>query len=135
MKDAQYWLILSVKLKTKFMSPETRRHAGILIVIKPTAIYGGVSILGSLIHDPVYMQNPPFVKVLTRPTCQPPVKITIPEAAIFLPAAFFFSVRRPGDTTPNGLINLAYVGVASLATGLLTPGIGLIRKGKDKVKT
>ena len=40
------------------MSPETRKHAGILIVITPTVIYGGVSILGFLIHDPAYMQNP-----------------------------------------------------------------------------
>ena len=40
------------------MSPETRKHAGILIVIIPTVIYGGVSILGFLIHDPAYMQNP-----------------------------------------------------------------------------
>ena len=40
------------------MSPETRKHAGILIVIIPTVVYGGVSILGFLIHDPAYMQNP-----------------------------------------------------------------------------
>ena len=40
------------------MSPETRKHAGILIVIIPTVIYGGVSILGFLIHNPAYMQNP-----------------------------------------------------------------------------
>ena len=40
------------------MTPETRKHAGILIVIIPTVVYGGVSILGFLIHDPAYMQNP-----------------------------------------------------------------------------
>jgi hypothetical protein len=38
------------------MTPETRKHAGILIVIIPTVIYGGVSILGFLVHDPAYMQ-------------------------------------------------------------------------------
>jgi hypothetical protein len=40
------------------MTPETRKHAGILIVIIPTVIYGGVSILNFLINDPAYMQNP-----------------------------------------------------------------------------
>src|SRR6266536_4010195 len=40
------------------MSPETRKHAGILIVIIPTVIYGGISILNFLINDPAYMQNP-----------------------------------------------------------------------------
>ena len=40
------------------MAPETRRHAGILIVILPTVIYGGFSLLQFLIHDPAYIQNP-----------------------------------------------------------------------------
>ena len=40
------------------MSPSTRKHAGILIIILPTVIYGGVYILGFLINDPAYMQNP-----------------------------------------------------------------------------
>jgi hypothetical protein len=56
------------------------------------------------------------------------VKSCIPSAAIFLPAAFFFSVLQPDATKPNGLINLAYVGVVLLVVGLLTLGIGLIRK-------
>ncbi len=135
------------------MSPETRKHAGILIVIIPTVIYGGVSILGFLIHDPAYMQNPlrqdlfraghahagvllilSLVSYLyvddatLSPLWKSIVKSCIPAAAIFLPAAFFFSVLNADATKPNGLINLAYVGVALLVTGLLTLGIGLIRK-------
>jgi len=135
------------------MSPETRKHAGILIVIIPTVIYGGVSILGFLIHDPAYMQNPlrqdlfraghahagvllilSLVSYLyvddatLSPLWKSMVKSCIPAAAIFLPAAFFFSVLNADATKPNGLINLAYVGVALLVTGLLTLGIGLIRK-------
>jgi len=47
---------------------------------------------------------------------------------VFLPAAFFFSVLSADVTRPNGLINLAWVGVALLVTGLLTLGIGLIRR-------
>jgi hypothetical protein len=135
------------------MSPETRKQAGILIVIIPTVVYGGVSILGFLIHDPAYMQNPlrqnlfraghahagvllilSLVSYLyvddatLSPLWKSIVKSSIPTAAIFLPAAFFFSVLNADATKPNGLINLAYVGVALLVTGLLTLGIGLIRK-------
>jgi hypothetical protein len=56
---------------------------------------------------------------------------TIPISAILLPAAFFFSVPDADATKPNGMINLAYVGAAFLATGVLTLGIGLIRKPKS----
>jgi hypothetical protein len=59
------------------------------------------------------------------------VKAFIPSAAIFLPAAFFFSVLSADATEPNGFIYLAYVGVALLVTGLLALGIGLIRSAKN----
>jgi hypothetical protein len=141
------------------MSPETRRHAGILILILPTVIYGGVSILNFLINDPAYIQNPLRQNLFRAGHAHAGVllilslvaylyvdeanlskgwkrivKSFIPSAAIFLPAAFFFSVLSPGATEPNGLINLAYVGVALLVTGLLVLGIGLIRKGKNEMK-
>jgi hypothetical protein len=137
------------------MSPETRKLAGILIIIIPTVIYGGVSILNFLINDPAYIQNPlrqdlfraghahaGVLLILSLVTLlyvdeanlsnrwKRVVRSFIPSAAIFLPAAFFFSVLRPEATEPNGLINLAYIGVALLVTGLLTLGIGLIRKKK-----
>ena len=142
------------------MSPETRKHAGILIVVIPTVIYGGVSILGFLINDPGYMQNPLRQNLFRAGHAHAGVllilslvaylyvdeanlsngwkrivKSFIPSAAIFLPAAFFFSVLSPDATKPNGFINLAYVGVALLVTGLLALGIGLIRKKKDEAKT
>jgi len=138
------------------MTPETCRHAGILIVIIPTVIYGGVSILGFLIHDPAYMQNPlrqnlfraghahaGVLLILSlvaylyvdqanlSPLWKTIVKAFIPSAAIFLPAAFFFSVLSADATEPNGFIYLAYVGVALLVTGLLALGIGLIRSAKN----
>jgi len=52
-------------------------------------------------------------------------------AAILMPAAFFFSVARPDATAPNGFMYLAYVGAAALATGVLTLGVGLVRKPKE----
>jgi hypothetical protein len=137
------------------MSPETRKLAGILIIIIPTVIYGGVSILNFLINDPAYIQNPlrqdlfraghahaGVLLILSLVTLlyvdeanlsnrwKRVVRSFIPSAAIFLPAAFFFSVLRPEATEPNGFINLAYIGVALLVAGLLTLGIGLIRKKK-----
>jgi FtsH-binding integral membrane protein len=139
------------------MTRETRRHAGILIVILPTVIYGGVSILGFLIHDPAYMQNPlrqnlfraghahaGVLLILSlvaylyvddanlSPIWKTIVKAFIPSAAIFLPAAFFFSVLSADATKANGFIYLAYVGVALLVTGLLALGIGLIRSAKNR---
>ena len=40
------------------MSPESRRLAGVLLVILPTVMIGGISILTLLINDPAYMRNP-----------------------------------------------------------------------------
>lgn len=39
------------------MSPESRKVAGILLIILPTVMFGGVSILTLLIATPEYMQN------------------------------------------------------------------------------
>lgn len=141
------------------MTPGTRRQAGILIIILPAVIYGGVSLLRFLISDPEYMQNPlrqnlfraghahagvllilSLVALLYVDEANLShgwkwvVKTFIPLAAIFLPAAFFFSVLSADATKPNGFINLAYVGVGLLVTGLLALGIGLIRRKKDEVK-
>ena len=40
------------------MSNKSRRLAGILLIVMPTVMYGGVSILSLLIGDPKYMENP-----------------------------------------------------------------------------
>ena len=137
------------------MSPETRKHAGILIIILPTVIYGGISILQFLINDPAYIQNPLRQDLFRAGHAHPGVLLIlslvallyvdeanlskgwkrivssfIPASAIFLPAAFFFSVLKADATEPNGLINLAYAGVFFLVIGLLALGIGLLRKKK-----
>jgi hypothetical protein len=41
------------------MSPESRRVAGIVFIVLPTVMFGGVSILRLLMGDPDYMANPP----------------------------------------------------------------------------
>jgi hypothetical protein len=138
------------------MSPKSIRIAGILLVVLPTVLYGGVTILNLLIHDPVYKQNPlrqdlfraghahaGVLLILSLITLRyvdeaalsegwkNVVRNAIPLAAIFLPVAFFFSVLKPDATEPNGFIYFAYLGAASLALGLLTLGIGLIRSSKQ----
>lgn len=140
------------------MSPESRRTAGILLVVLPTVIYGGTALLGLLIDDPRYQQNAlrqdlwraghahaGVLLVLSLialryvdeanlpPSLKKIVRSAIPSSAIFLPAAFFLSVLSPDATRPNGFIYLAYVGALVLAIGLVVLGIGLLRKAPPEV--
>jgi hypothetical protein len=135
------------------MSPETRRFAGILLVVMPTVAFGGVSILTLLINDPAYAQNQLrqdlwraghahagvllvlsliALRYVDDATLSDRVKRmvrrAIPSSAILIPAAFFLSVLRADATSPNALIYLAYVGAIVLIAGLLMLGVGLIRK-------
>ena len=135
------------------LSRESRRSAGVLLVVLPTVIYGGYFLLTQLIGpDSGYMQNPLRQNLFRAGHAHAGVLLilslvalryvdeaqlsdawkwyvrsSIPSAAIFLPAAFFFSVLSPHATTPNGFIYLAYIGAVVLATGLLTLGVGLLR--------
>jgi uncharacterized membrane protein len=135
------------------MSPESRRLAGALLVILPTVMIGGVSILALLINDPEYSRNPlrqdlwraghahaGVFLVLSLVTLRYVdeselgaglrwfVRLAIPAAAILVPAAFFLSVLSPDATEPNGLIALAYVGAAVVAAGVILLGVGLLRR-------
>src|SRR5262245_19736065 len=126
------------------MSPESRRLAGVLLVILPTVMIGGISILTLLIRDPVYMANPlrqnlwraghahagvflVLSLVALRYVDEAElsarlkwfVRLSIPSAAILIPAAFFLSVLRPDATAPNVLIALAYAGGVVLAGGVI----------------
>jgi CDP-diglyceride synthetase len=134
------------------MSRESRFTAGLLLVILPTVMFGGVSILTLLIGTPEYMANKLrqdlwraghahagvfliLALIALRYVDEAAlsdgakrfVRTGIPSAAIILPAAFFFSVLTPDATKPNALINLAYVGAVVLALAVVTLGIGLIR--------
>jgi uncharacterized membrane protein len=135
------------------MSNESRKLAGILLIILPTVIIGGVSILTLLINDPAYMQNQLrqdlwraghahagiflILSLLSLRYVDEAnlsnglkqyVRSSIPSTAILVPVAFFFSVLTPDATEPNGLINLAYVGAVVLVSGLVILGVGLLRK-------
>lgn len=135
------------------MSTDSRRLAGILLVVLPAVMYGGISLLQFLINDPAYSANPLRQDLFRAGHAHAGVLLilslialryvdeaslskgwkyvarhTIPVSAILLPAAFFFSVLDADATKPNGIINLAYVGALLLAIGVLALGIGLIRK-------
>jgi hypothetical protein len=135
------------------MSLESRRLAGILLIVLPTVIFGGVSILSLLISDPAYAENELrrslwraghahagvllFLSLVAlryvdearlSDQMKRVVRHTIPFSAILLPVAFFFSVLSPEATEPNRLISLAYVGGIVLSIGLVILGFGLIRK-------
>lgn len=138
------------------MSVESRRLAGILLILLPTVMFGGVSLLTMLVNDPSYMANPlrqdlwraghahagillilslivlRYVDEANLPApAKSFVRHAVPLAAILLPAAFFLSMISPQAERPNGLISLAYLGAVFLAAGILTLGIGLVRTRKQ----
>jgi hypothetical protein len=136
------------------MSGESRRLAGILLVVFPAVIYGGVSLLQLLIDQQSgYIQNPlrqdlwraghahagvllVLSLVVLRYVDEAElsaaskgfVRHATPTAAILLPLAYFLSVLSPTATEPNALIYLAFVGAVILAAGLIMLGVGLLRR-------
>lgn len=56
-------------------------------------------------------------------------RLGIPVAALLMPAGFFLSSIGDGVTRPNGLIALVWIGAVSLAVGLVTLGVSLLRSG------
>jgi hypothetical protein len=135
------------------ISSQSRRTAGVLLVIFPTVVYGGVSLLTFLI-DPKseYMANPlrqnlfraghahaGVLLVLSlvvlryvdesrlSERLKQFVRAAVPSAAILLPAGFFFSVLSPAASEANHFIYLAYAGAIVLGTALVALGVGLLR--------
>ena len=138
------------------MSRESRMFGGILLVVLPTVMYGGLSLLSLLTRNlPGYNDNPlrhdlwraghahagvyiVLSLVMLRyvdETVLPPfwkwlARTGAPIAAILIPAAFFLSVASPTAKQPNALMNLAYIGALFLAAAVLSLGVGLIRAAR-----
>ena len=133
------------------MSRESLRVAGWLLVILPTVMFGGVSLLRLLVGTTEYMANPLrqdlwraghahagvflvlglvtqlFVDATTLSGAAEWVaRSFVPAAALLLPGGFFLSVTRPGAERPNRLVVLVPIGAVVLAIGLVTLGIGLL---------
>ena len=142
------------------MSRESRMLAGILLIVIPSVMYGGLTLLQFLTrNEPGYADNPMrhdlwraghahagvylvlslvmlrYVdEALLSPFWKWIARTGVPIAAILIPAAFFLSVASPGATSPNALINLAYVGAIFLAAGVLSLGIGLVRSARSATR-
>jgi len=135
------------------MTREARTMAGIILLTIPTIQYGGYFLLTSLVdRNSHYMDNAlrqnffraghahAGVFVILSLICQiladsatlpEPLlwlaRIGVPLAAILLPAGFFLSMTSPAAVQRNGFVVLIYAGAASLAAGVLTLGVGLLR--------
>lgn len=138
------------------MSRESRTFGGILLIVLPTVMFGGLSLLSFLTRNvPGYNDNPlrhdlwraghahagvylvlslvmlQYVdEAALSPVWKWLARTGAPIAAILIPAAFFLSVASPAATKPNGLMNLAYVGALFLAAAVLSLGVGLIRAAR-----
>jgi hypothetical protein len=135
------------------MSEESLRTAGILLVVFPTVVFGGASLLWHWITRRTTYYEHPLRRSLWRAGhahagvllilslvalafvdqaelssgWKAVVRATFPAAALLLPIAYFLSIVRPEAERPNRLVNLAYLGGVSLTVGMLTLGIGLLR--------
>ena len=140
----------------KIMSRESRMLAGILLVVLPSVMYGGLTLLSFLARGvPGYNDNPlrhdlwraghahagvylvlslVMLRYVDEAALSPLWKwiarTGAPVAAILIPAAFFLSVASPTAKQPNSLMNLAYIGALFLAAAVLSLGVGLIRAAK-----
>jgi len=141
------------------MTKESRALAGSLLIILPTVMLGGASLLALLLTDGSgYMLNPlrqnlwraghahagvylVLALVILRYVDEADlsagtkrfVRLAAPIAAILVPAAFFLSLPTATSTRPNAFLYLAYVGAAILAAGVVTLGVGLIRAARRSV--
>jgi drug/metabolite transporter superfamily protein YnfA len=138
------------------MSRESRMLAGILLVVLPTVMFGGLALLSFLTRNlPGYTDNPlrhdlwraghahggvylvlslVMLRYVDEAVLSPfwkwIARTGAPIAPILVPAAFFLSVVSPTATEPNALINLAYIGALFLAAGVLSLGVDLLRAAR-----
>lgn len=82
-------------------------HAGVLVIL---------ALVGQILADAAHMSG--LLAILARDG--------IWVAAILMPTGFFLSAMRKGASRPNGFIALLYLGMASLALGVVSLGIGLL---------
>ena len=138
------------------MSRDSRMLAGILLVVIPSVMYGGLTLLGLLTGNASgYADNPlrhdlwraghahagvylvlslVMLRYVDEAVLSPfwkwLARAGAPIAAILIPAAFFLSVASPTATHPNGFMNLAYIGAMIFAAAVLSLGVGLIRAAR-----
>jgi uncharacterized membrane protein len=138
------------------MTRESRMLAGILLIVLPSVMYGGLTLLSALTGNAAgYTDNPLRQNLWRAGHAHAGVYLVLslvmlryvdeallssawkwlartgaPIAAILIPAAFFLSVASLTSKEPNALINLAYIGALFLAGAVLTLGVGLVRAAR-----
>ena len=143
----------STQDRVSTISPESRRLAGIILVLVPAVAFGGASLLAMIVGEvPGYLDNPVrqdlwraghahagvllvlalvLLRYVDETTLRGPwlwlARTGVPVAAILMPAGFFLSVLDPAAREPNALIALVPLGGLFLVGGVLTAGIGLFR--------
>ena len=139
------------------MTRESRRLAGIILILVPAVAFGGASLLSMILGGtPGYLDNEVRQALWRAGHAHAGVLLIlalvalryvdetslharwlwlarhgIPTAAILMPAGFFLSVVDPAATAPNVLIGLVYLGGLFLVGGVVTLGIGLLRAGPE----
>jgi len=134
------------------MTTESRRLAGILLVVLPSVMYGGVTLLTMLLWSPEYAANQVRQDLWRAGHAHAGVLLVLslvmlryvdearlsagmkwfaraaaPFAAILMPAGFFLSILSPQEHQPNRMIYLTFAGAVILAAGVVTLGVGLLR--------
>ncbi len=138
------------------MAPESRRLAGIILILVPAVAFGGASLLTMIVGQiGGYLDNPVRQDLWRAGHAHAGIMLIIalvllryvdetglrgpwlwlarhgaPVAAILMPAGFFLSVLMPDATEPNALIALVPLGGLFLIAAVLTTGIGLVRGPK-----
>lgn len=136
------------------MTPETRKMSGIIILTVPTIAYGGYFLLTILSGQADELALTDFQKAMFRAghahagvlvilslvamlfidmarltnAWKWAVRVSFPLAAILVSGGFFAAAIGRGLTKPNEFIIILFLGIATLIFGLITLGIGLIRK-------
>ena len=135
------------------MSAESRRLAGILLILVPAVAFGGASLLSMIVgQSPGYLDNQVrqdlwraghahagilLILSLAMLRYVDEARLSggwlwlarhgVPIAALLMPAGFFLSVVAPEMTEPNALIALVPAGGIFLISAVLTLGVGLLR--------
>jgi hypothetical protein len=138
------------------MTRESRRLAGILLVVLPTVMYGGATLLHLLTNDPQYVHNEVRQDLWRAGHAHAGVLLLLslvmlryiddavlprsllwlarhgaPIAAILMPAGFFLAMPTPSSHAPGPAIHLVHAGAAVLAASVLALGIGLLRRHRE----
>src|SRR5688500_10183605 len=135
------------------MAHESRRLAGIILILVPAVAFGGASLLSMIVGQaPGYLDNPVrqdlwraghahagimliIALVLLRYVDETQLRggwlwLARPGAAIaaiVMPLGFFLSVLSPEATEPSALIGLVPIGGLFLLGAVITTGVGLLR--------